>query len=69
MHDYRYGGQRFASIIHNRMPVILEKSDIGLWLNGTAGTEILRPVAEDRLQMWPVSRRSTRLALAMMIPR
>jgi putative SOS response-associated peptidase YedK len=43
--------------IHNRMPVVLDKSDIGAWLEGTAGTELLRPAHADRLRMWPVSRR------------
>jgi putative SOS response-associated peptidase YedK len=43
--------------IHSRMPVVLDKTDIGLWLNGTAGSELLKPAAEDRLRMWPVSRR------------
>jgi putative SOS response-associated peptidase YedK len=43
--------------IHDRMPVVLDKADIGPWLNGEAGTELLRPAAEDRLRMWPVSRR------------
>jgi len=43
--------------IHDRMPVVLDKADIGRWLNGEAGSELLRPVAEDRLRMWPVSRR------------
>ena len=38
------------------MPVVLDKADIGPWLNGEAGIELLRP-AEDRLRMWPVSRR------------
>ncbi len=27
---------------HDRMPVVLEKADIGPWLNGTAGIEVLR---------------------------
>jgi hypothetical protein len=26
-------------------------------LRGAAGTELLKPAAEDRLRMWPVSRR------------
>ncbi len=43
--------------IHDRMPVVLDKADIGRWLNGEAGSELLRPAAEDRLRMWPVSRR------------
>jgi putative SOS response-associated peptidase YedK len=43
--------------IHDRMPVVLDKADIGRWLSGEGGTELLRPAAEDRLRMWPVSRR------------
>lgn len=46
--------------IHNRMPVVLDKADIGPWLKGAAGTELLRPAAEDRLRIWPVSRRVNR---------
>jgi putative SOS response-associated peptidase YedK len=46
--------------IHNRMPVVLDKSDVGPWLDGTAGTALLRPAAEDRLRMWPVSRRANK---------
>jgi putative SOS response-associated peptidase YedK len=44
--------------IHNRMPVVLDKTDIdiGAWLNGAAGAEVLKPAAEDRLRMWAVSR-------------
>jgi len=29
----------------------------GAWLNGSGGAELLRPAAEDRLRLWPVSRR------------
>jgi putative SOS response-associated peptidase YedK len=43
--------------IHDRMPVMLDKADIESWLNGTGGTELLRPAADDRARMWPVSRR------------
>ena len=46
--------------IHDRMPVVLDKADIGPWLNGAAGTELLRPAAEDRLRMWPVSKRANK---------
>ncbi len=42
--------------IHDRMPVVLDKTDIGSWLKGEAGTELLEPPPEDRLRMWPVSR-------------
>jgi putative SOS response-associated peptidase YedK len=44
-------------LIHDRMPVVLDKAEIGPWLNGEAGIELLRPAAEGRLRMWPVSRR------------
>lgn len=43
--------------IHDRMPVVLDKADIGAWLDGTADTALLKPAAEDRLRLWPVSRR------------
>ena len=43
--------------IHDRMPVLLNKVDFEPWLSGAAGTELLRPAAEDRVRMWPVSRR------------
>jgi putative SOS response-associated peptidase YedK len=36
--------------------VLLDKADFEPWLNGAAGAELLRPAAEDRLRMWPVSR-------------
>jgi len=39
------------------MPVMLDKADIEPWLSGGAGTELLRPAAEDGLRVWPVSRR------------
>ena len=43
--------------IHDRMPVVLDSADIGTWLKGAAGIELLKPAAEDRLSLWPVSRR------------
>jgi putative SOS response-associated peptidase YedK len=43
--------------IHDRMPVILDKADIGPWLSGAGGVELLRPSDDNRLRMWPVSRR------------
>jgi putative SOS response-associated peptidase YedK len=43
--------------IHDRMPVVLDKTDSGRWLSGEAGTELLKPAADNRLRMWPVSRR------------
>jgi putative SOS response-associated peptidase YedK len=43
--------------IHDRMPVLLDKPSFRPWLSGDAGTEILRPAADDRVRFWPVSRR------------
>jgi len=43
--------------IHDRLPVVLDKADIRRWLRGEAGTELLKPAAEDRLRMRLVSRR------------
>ena len=43
--------------IHDRMPVLVDKADLEPWLNGAAGAELLRPAADDRVRMWPVSRR------------
>lgn len=46
--------------IHDRMPVILEQDDCGLWLDHTVQrteelTGLFRPAAEEILQMMPVS--------------
>jgi putative SOS response-associated peptidase YedK len=43
--------------IHDRMPVILDPADIGYWLIGWGGAELLRPATEGALRMWPVSKR------------
>ena len=45
--------------VHDRMPALLEPADVARWLGG-AGTSLLRPAADDRLRMWPVSRRVNR---------
>ena len=50
----------FTRAVHNRMPVLLDRPDLEAWLTGAAGPEVLRPAAEDRLRMWPVSRRVNR---------
>jgi len=47
----------FVRAIHDRMPVILEPGNIGSWLSGSAGTELLKPAPEDALRMWPISKR------------
>jgi putative SOS response-associated peptidase YedK len=58
-----------ARPIHDRMPILLDKADIRSWLNGTGGTELLRPAAEDRLRMWRCRDASTRPAPGMMTRR
>jgi putative SOS response-associated peptidase YedK len=50
----------FTRAIHDRMPVLLEPAGFAAWLGGTAGTGLLQPAADDRLRMWPVSRRVNR---------
>jgi putative SOS response-associated peptidase YedK len=51
------GANDFTRKVHDRMPVILEAESFAPWLSGEAGTEFLRPAANDVLQAWPVSRR------------
>ena len=45
-----------ASKIHDGMPVLVQPKDFDGWLVGNAGTELLKPAANDYLQVWPVSR-------------
>jgi putative SOS response-associated peptidase YedK len=44
-----------AAEIHDRMPVILERSDFDAWLND-GGTALLKPAANNVLQRWPLSK-------------
>jgi putative SOS response-associated peptidase YedK len=46
------------AILHERMPVILEKSDWPAWLSEDTvdPVELLRPAPEGILQMWPVGK-------------
>ena len=46
--------------IHDRMPVLIEPKDFGPWLSGEAGTELLQPAPDERLRLWPVSKRVNR---------
>jgi putative SOS response-associated peptidase YedK len=39
------------------MPVILGDQSFDAWLTGEAGSELLRPTANEVLQKWPVSKR------------
>jgi putative SOS response-associated peptidase YedK len=43
--------------VHDRMPVLLDEADFKPWLSGAAGVELLKSAVEDRVRMWPVSRR------------
>ena len=47
----------FAAEIHDRMPVFLTEQQFAPWLSGEAGAGILKPVPNDYLQRWPVSKR------------
>ena len=47
----------FAAQIHDRMPAFLTEAQFAPWLSGEAGAGILKPVANDFLQRWPVSKR------------
>jgi len=47
----------FAAEIHDRMPVFLTQEQFAPWLNGEAGTEVLKPAPDDYLQRWPVTKR------------
>jgi hypothetical protein len=42
------------------MPVLLDKPNFKPWPSGAAGAELLRPVGENRVRTWPVSRRVNR---------
>lgn len=52
-----------ARRIHDRMPVLLQPKNFDRWLAGNAGTELLKPAAND-LQVWPVSKRVNSLRTA-----
>jgi putative SOS response-associated peptidase YedK len=47
----------FVADIHDRMPVLLKDEQFEPWLNGEAGTEILKPASNDFLGRWRVSPR------------
>jgi putative SOS response-associated peptidase YedK len=46
-----------AAQIHDRMPLFLTERQFDPWLSGEAGAGILKPVPNDYLQRWPVSKR------------
>jgi putative SOS response-associated peptidase YedK len=46
------------ALIQDRMPIIIERADWAMWLDEAEGDPqtFLRPLAADRLRLWPVSR-------------
>ena len=50
---------KLAATIHDRMPVILEAKNFERWEHGNAenAAALMKPAADDVLQMWPVSKR------------
>jgi putative SOS response-associated peptidase YedK len=42
------------------MPVFLQPENFAAWLDGSAGTELLKPASKELLQVWPVSKRVNR---------
>ncbi|TLG71256.1 SOS response-associated peptidase [Methylocystis sp. B8] len=51
---------KWMSRFHDRMPVILDWGDIGLWMAGGDPGSLLRPPPEDALQEWVVSPRANK---------
>ncbi len=47
----------FVAGVHDRMPALLAEKDFEPWLSREAGTELLKPAADDLLHRWPVSKR------------
>jgi putative SOS response-associated peptidase YedK len=48
---------QFVAQYHDRMPVMLDRSDVMDWLTGAKGLELLKPAPQDALNAWPVSRK------------
>jgi putative SOS response-associated peptidase YedK len=47
----------FVADIHDRMPALLTEKQFAPWLSGEAGAGMLKPVPNDFLRRWPVSKR------------
>jgi SOS response associated peptidase (SRAP) len=58
MHDDRRRAQRLCrGNPRSNVPVSLTAEQFAPWLSGEAGAEFLKPVPNDYLQRWPVSKR------------
>jgi putative SOS response-associated peptidase YedK len=47
----------FVAEVHDRMPVLLKHEQFEHWLSGSMGVEELKPIENDYLQRWAVSKR------------
>jgi putative SOS response-associated peptidase YedK len=54
------GASAWMKPYHDRMPVLLETKDLDAWLDGSLGSEALKPAPESALREWPVSPRLNR---------
>ncbi len=50
---------KFVAVVHDRMPVNLDAKNFEQWEHGDAkdAAALIKPAAEEVLQMWPVSKR------------
>lgn len=51
------GGSQWMATYHDRMPVILDRSNFDAWLSGSLGPEELTCAPDSALREWPVSTR------------
>ncbi len=47
----------FVGEVHDRMPMLLLSNQFDHWLSGNMGVEELKPISNDYLQRWAVSKR------------
>ena len=47
----------FVAEMHDRMPVLLKLGQFEQWLSGDMGAEELKPIENNYLQRWAVSKR------------
>ncbi len=51
------GASEWMTDYHDRMPVLLDAKDFDAWLDGSMGSDHLKPAAESALRQWTVSKR------------
>lgn len=47
----------FVAEVHDRMPALLKPDQFDAWLSGEMEAKDLKPIDNDYLQRWPVSKR------------